>query len=110
MAYKPPWPAFQYTQPDTSQPYSPNSQMMNWYSNYGFGPEHQFFNWADLYAPPSRVRDGWEGQRSSAGLAQAGQQQAAPQQQQASQDLLNWWRGSSYNPNSMTSTFWQNQH
>ena len=104
MAYKAPWPAFQYTQPNISQPADPYSQLMAYYQNYGYGPEQQFFSWGDLYDPAKygKVRPGWEGQ--VAGLAQAGQQQQqpAPQQQQVPDSLISWWTHSGsdmYNPN-----------
>lgn len=78
MAYKPPWPAFQYTQPDTSQPAPQNSQLMDYYTSYGFGPEQQFFDWRELYDPASlgRVREGWGGQPAQfAGMGQVAQTQ-----------------------------------
>ena len=54
--------AYRHTAPDTSQPASPVGQLMEYYRNYGYGPEQNYFDWSALYGPSQQ--SGVPGQRS----------------------------------------------
>jgi hypothetical protein len=98
MAYTPPWPAYQYQDYQPEAPADPNSQMMQNYQSYGYGPEQQFFNWQDLYDPKTLgvPRPGYEVN----GATQQQQPQPQPAQSGVPQGLTDWWTTSSQNPRS----------
>lgn len=93
-------PMFNYTPPNTAQPAPQQSQLMDYYMNYGYGPEQQFFTWKDRnYGAGGPAAYGPGGQGNPwTGVAGMGQAAPAPDTDPAMGQLLNWWNSSIYNP------------
>lgn len=61
---------YTYNPYQPQQPASPNTQLMQNYLSYGYGPENQFFDWTSLYGKQKGVgQDEQVPQQQTAGLA-----------------------------------------